>query len=553
MKEAFATSASCHADGLFLIGIEHLSRAGIEPAQRAWLAEQGFSEAWLTRFERCFALWWSRAEELQQKAPRSWLAPRVQIVAIATRLVRPFFQPIHGSSWLVYKDDFEPELASEELGVYSLALAERLGWLGQIVPGYLSNLPYWLLRTEEECARFRADCERTRRPDAGALKAVAAALELLRAAHHAELRPRVLVTGGPELELAGSGLSFASAKRHPVESFVRRLTRELERVVQEHYGRFVARAPEPLARFLAMLAEERPEVLVTGERGALLWDPEKPAETGRLQAVLRNAAPEVLDSLRADLAVTSARSRAFLDSLAVPPPRPKLVMDQDGLAYLHRERNAIAYPLAGKEAHRVKEPAPAFERAMLAARTVHEWGHAAVDQGWVRVPEERLAAHAATRSELVELLTAVWRDAPASLVLFARVDVDRPPSPGETLVRALEGRMMDFQVNLLAARYLEPLELATYVRNNVRCLARDYGPAGHFHLLARYAYEAQYLRFLGPVDRLDYLAKSAWLERQFVTSGAISSERLTRLFDLSARWCDGYAIDPKPLCARGSS
>lgn len=548
MDAAHATSASCEADGLFLIGIEHLSRAGIEPAHRAWLGARGFSEAWLARFERCFALWWSRAEELQKKAPRAWLAPRVQIVAVATQPLRPFFQPIHGASWLVYRDDFEPEVASEERGVFAFVLAEHMGWLAQILPGYLASLSYFLLRSEEELARFRADCERLRRPDAGAWKAVAGLLEHLRGAHHPELRPRVL-QGPPELELAGSGLAFPQEKRHPVEGFVRRLKQELERTVQTHYGRFAARGPEPLARFLAWLAEERPELLVTGERGALLWDPRTPADTGRLQSALRNAAPEVLESLRADLAVTSARSRAFLDSLAVPAPRPKLVMDQDGLAYLHRERNQIAYPLAGKEAHRVKEPAPPFERAMLAARTVHEWGHAAVDQGWVRVPEERLSAHAATRAELVELLTAVWRDAPASLVLFARPDVDRPPGAGETLVRALEARMMDFQVNLLAARYLEPLELATYVRNNVRNLARDYGPAGHFHLLARYAYEAQYLRFLGEVDRLDYLAKSTWLEQQFVTSGAITSERLTRLFELTARWCDGHAIAPEPFVA----
>jgi hypothetical protein len=224
-------------------------------------------------------------------------------------------------------------------------------------------------------------------------------------------------------------------------------------------------------------------------------------------------------------------------------------MDQEGLAYLHRERNTIAYPLAGKEAHRLREPAPPFERAMLAARTIHEWGHAAVDQGWVAVPEERRAAHAAVRAELVELLDAVWRAAPAALILLTRPDVDRPPGPGETLVRALEGRMMDFQVNLLAARYLEPLELATYVRNNVRCLAREYGPQGHYHLLARYAYEAQYLRFLGPLERLDYLAKSAWLERHFVASGVISNAQLTRLFELTARWCDGHAVDERPFRA----
>ena len=542
METPSEPGSTCEADGLFLIGIEHLSRAGIEPAHRAWLAQRGFTEPWLARFERCFALWWSRAEELHAKAPRSWLVPRVQIVGIATAPVRPFFQPIHGSSWLVYKDDFEPELVSEELGVFALAQAERLGWLRAIFPGYLADLSWWLLRTEEECARFRADVERTRRPDAEALRAVAAALELLRGAHHPELRPRVLVTSEPELELAGSGLSFALAKRHPIESFTRRLQRALERVVQEHYGRFQAQGSEPLERFLAWLAEERPQVLVSGERGALLWDFEKPAETGALRAQLRAASPEVFASLCADLSMTAARSRAFLDSLAVPPPRPKLAMDQDGLAYLHRERNTIAYPLGGSEKHRLIEPAPPFERAMLAARVVHEWGHAAVDQGWVRVPDEHRAAHAATRAELVELLDAVWRDAPAALVLFARPDVDRPPGPGETLVRALEARMLDFQVNLLAQGYLEPIERATYVRNNVRSLARDYGPAGHFHRLARYAYEAQYLRFLGPLDRLDYLRKSAWLEPHFVESRAITTARLTCLFELTARWCDGYVV-----------
>ena len=144
-------------------------------------------------------------------------------------------------------------------------------------------------------------------------------------------------------------------------------------------------------------------------------------------------------------------------------------------------------------------------------------------------------------------------------MLFARGDVDRPPSVGETLVRALEGRMMDFQVNLLAARYLEPVELATYVRNNVRCLARDYGPAlpktgsSALSKISRdpldLVGQAKYLRFLGEVDRLDYLAKSAWLERQFVAAGAISSARLARLFELTARWCDGYAIAPEPFVA----
>lgn len=543
---------SAVSDGLHLIGIEHLTRAGLEPALRAGLQEQGFREAWLARFERCFALWWTRTEERHARAPRSSLPPRVQSVALATRPARPFFQPIHGASWLVYAEDFEPDEASEERGVYAFTLAETMGWLGAIVPAYAASLVAFLACSAEERAAFRADAARARRPDARAWQAVAALLEHLPEARHAELRP-LEAGAAPGVELPGSGLVFPSASRHAVAGFLRRIESESARTVQDWYGRFVVRAGEPLERFLAALAEERPEVLVTGDRGVILWDPERPGESGAFRNVLRQAGPEVLDSLRADLAVTSARSRAFLDSLALPPPRPKLAMDQDGLAYLHRTRNQIAYPLAGKEAHRVKEPAPPFERAMLAARTVHEWGHAAVDEGWVGVPEAERAAHAATRAELVELLEAIWRDAPLALRSLARNAVERAPGAGETILRALEARLMDFQVNLLAARYLEPIELATYVRNNVRCLAREHGPAAWLHQLARYAYEAQYLRFLlppdrsGPLERLDYLAKSAWLERHFVTSGALSPERLVRHFELTARWCDAQAIDPRPF------
>lgn len=534
-------------DGLAWIGIEHLTRAGIERAQRAWLQEQGgFSEAWLARFEQCFALYWARAEELHRRAPRSWLPPRVQIVAIATRPLRPFFQPFQRASWLVYASDFEPALASPELGVYALFQAERLGWLAQIVPGYLANLSYWLLRSEEECARFREDCERTPRPDAGALRAVAAALELVRSCHHRELRARVLV-GEPELELAGSGLTYAVSRRHQAEAFLRRLPRELERVVQEHFARFTACAPACLAEFLGWIADEPPRVLVAGEHGAILWDPERARATDALRVALKDCAREVLASLRADLEVASARSQAFLVSLAegVAAPRPKLAMDQDGLSYLHRERNAIAYPLGGGSSYRLREPAPPYERAMLAARTVHEWGHAAVDQGWVPVPEERRIEHAAVRAELVALLDEIWSAAPAAIRLAGARELQRTPGVGEALVRGVEGRMMDFQVNLLAQRYLEALERETYVRNNVRCLAHEYGAGGLFHLLVRYAYEAQYLRFSAAADALEYLCRSAWLEQQFLQPRVLTPDQLASVFALVGRLCDGYAVDPR--------
>jgi len=536
-------------DGLAWIGIEHLTRAGIDGAHRAWLAERcGFSAAWLARFEECFALYWERAEELHRRAPRAWLPPRVQNVALATRAVRPFFQPFHRASWLLYASDFEPALASAELGVHALFQAERLGWLAQLVPGYLANLSYWLLRSDEECERFRADCERTSRPDAGALRAVAAALELVRACHHRELRPRVLV-GEAEFELAGSGLAYPVSRRHQAEAFLRRLPRELERSVHEHFARFAAREPARLAEFLGWLADARPQVLVTGERGALVWDPARADESDALRAMVKDCAPEVLASLRADLEVVSTRSQAFLASLAegVAAPRPRLAMDQDGLSYLHAERNAIAYPLAGGSSYRLREPAPPYERAMLAARTVHEWGHAAVDQGWVPVPEERRSEHAAARAELVALLDELWSAAPPALRLACAREL--PRAAGETLVRGLEGRMMDFQVNLLAQRYLEPLERETYVRNNVRCLAHEYGAGGLFHLLVRYAYEAQYLRFGMAGDALEYLRRSAWLEQQFLQPRVLTAEQLARVFALVGRLCDGYAVDPRPFRA----
>src|SRR4029077_20269193 len=82
-------------------------------------------------------------------------------------------------------------------------------------------------------------------------------------------------------------------------------------------------------------------------------------------------------------------------------PAPDADSAQSGYSYLHRERGLIAYNLHEPGMERLRGPALPFARAMLAARTMHEWAHLAVDAGWVRRSvdadgwRERVAALAA--------------------------------------------------------------------------------------------------------------------------------------------------------------
>ena len=114
---------------------------------------------------------------------------------------------------------------------------------------------------------------------------------------------------------------------------------------------------------------------------------------------------------------------------------------------------------------------------------------------------------------------------------------------GAALTAVLVRRMSDFQANLLAARYLDPTELETYVRHNVRTLRGVYGPARLWRMLIRYLYEFQYLRFSSVPDRRTFFVRSTWFDADFFDTCVLDAARFDSLTAAVGAICDCYTVD----------
>ncbi len=542
----------CAHDSLFLVPIEELSASGISASYARHLCERrGISPEWIELFDRAFALYWTRALELAARDPRHWLPPRVQDVCVVldpTR-VRPFFQPLGRSSCLVDHGDFEPRTSSLEFAAYQFFLVERMALLGQVAPAVVHDLGYWLLRTREELADFEAGCRRARNGEAHGFRALAKAMEWIPRLHHETLRPPPRIASEPCTPLAGTGVLLPQRLRGELEGLVRRWTGAAEARVSAFRAAHAHRSGGEADELVERLRAERPLLLVTGRGGEILWDPESPERVDRVRAELGRITSSAARRLQEDWSVVSARSRAFLESLVRPDelPAPPASIDQHGLSYIHRERKLVAYGLHESGAERMREPAPPFEGWMLGARTIHEWGHLAVDAGWVPVPLHRQDELDRARSELAELFEAIVAGAPAALRAHAAGELavlrDSPGGIGHGLVAIPLERMSDWQSNLLAQRYLPRVESETYVRNNVRSLLRELPATRLFQALARYAFEYQYLAFGLPRDARRYFLSSTWFGEQFLARQVLDEAQLDRLLELVTRLCRCHEVD----------
>jgi hypothetical protein len=201
---------------------------------------------------------------------------------------------------------------------------------------------------------------------------------------------------------------------------------------------------------------------------------------------------------------------------------------------------------------RLHGPGLPFARAMLAARTAHEWAHLAVDAGWVPCTVDdavRVSRVAALAAEVEAVIAA----APPAIRGLTAPDLAQragaSASVGESLAGIVLGRMPDYQANLVATRFLDPIEREVYVRHNVRALRHEYPPARLWPMLMRYLYEYQYLGFSGVQDRRRYLVSSTWFDRDFLASGALDEPAFDRLAARVAALCASYAIDPTRIRA----
>jgi hypothetical protein len=185
---------------MFVVPIEHLSEHGVSEAMaRAIHDERGFSEGWIALLGRAQALYWQRAKELYARAPESWFPPRLQNLCIVTDPAgtRPYFQPFHKSSWVLYASDFDPELSNLEHATYQLLHAERLATTRDMAMAVICGMSYWLERTDDEIAAFEAACRRSPRPDAAVFVRLCDAMPWVRTLWHDPLRR-------PPLDLAPS-------------------------------------------------------------------------------------------------------------------------------------------------------------------------------------------------------------------------------------------------------------------------------------------------------------------------------------------------------------
>jgi hypothetical protein len=199
------------------------------------------------------------------------------------------------------------------------------------------------------------------------------------------------------------------------------------------------------------LLGNRPRALISGGEGEILWDPERADECDKLRGAVGALTPGGDQRIRRDLEIIDRHSRRFLASLCDPEAlaEPAPYMTEGGLCYIHGEHRLIAYDIGpGRNENRLWEPSPPFERLMLGARTIHEWGHLAAESGWVVIPQNRLAERQALTERLARLFDQVLAGASGAVRRLTR-DEDarlsaRHGSFGQGLSAAMLRRIEDY-------------------------------------------------------------------------------------------------------------
>lgn len=541
---------------LFVVPIEHLSERGASEAMaEAIRRERGLSPEWIELLNQAFASYWARGKELHARAPDSWFPPRLQNLCIVTDPAgtRPYYQPFHKSSWVLDVSDFDPAVSNVEHATYQLFHAERLGTSRDMAMAVICGMSYWLVRTEEEIAAFEAAARRSPRPDAAVLVRLCDAMPWVRQLWHDPLRRPPLEIAAAMGRVKEAGLLVPPELLPRLQALVPALRGDAA-AVMERYLAHVATAPatdpavalaqSPVEHLCELLRRARPPVLVTDEHDEVLWDPEAPEELDALRAALAGIGGRVAQSLRDDLAVVGERSRSFLRSLRYPErlPRSTEEVDQEGGVYVHDRRSLMVYSLAQPGLDPRREPAPPYHRLLVGARTIHEWGHLAEAAGWVGLPEHRKAEHQAAMRDVAAAIEGLLAEAPKPFVQAAEQEARAAgTTPAKLVCDLVLVRMSDFLSNVLARRYLPPEELEAYVRANVHThIGEEVRP---LHLLARHAYELQYLSLGRVEDPERYFLRSTWFQDYFVDTGLVPLPYLRALLQAVARACACYEVD----------
>jgi hypothetical protein len=515
----------------------------------------GWSAERLDLVDAGFALYWSRGVALARRAP--WVPPRRRHLAVVVGdplAVRPYTQLLNTSAWLLYEADVDPATSHPELLAWLLAVGDRMAATGEVTLAPVQTAAWWLERSDAECAAFADATARSTRPDADAVRATAHALPWLRRLAHETLRPPALV--GAHRPVPGTGLLVPANLEAEPPALAARWAEVARATVERFQGRWRVREPAVVTSLLDWLADEKPPLLVTGERGRIVWDPDAPDRLGAIRQALRDADAAAVAAIRNDLAAVARVTRLFHAAVVEPSalPAPAENTFQSGYTYLHATRRLVAYNLHEEGMERLRGPALPYACAMVAARTAHEWGHLADAAGWVVCTTSR-EEYDVRRAGLAAALDAVVAAAPAALRRTTAADLDalarEAGTPGTALARLTLRRLPDWRTNLVARTLLDAAERETYVRHNVRLLRPEYPPPAFWRLLIRHLFEVQYVRpALGMTavpDPFAFYLHSTGAADELAATGVCDAAGFVALADAVAACCAAWAVDPARL------
>lgn len=531
----------------FLIPIEHLTHRGLTAGFADALdAANRVDRRWVLTFNRAFAQYWRRAEALHANAPDTWKPPRRENLWIISdrERARPYHQPFPDASWTLDAGDFDPRCSNVEFGTYMLLHAERLTDANDVAKAVVGGMSYWATRSDAESQEFCAASETVPRLDARAFQRLAKAMPWARMLFHRRLRPapeamRTSLKSVPDGALLVPVTVGAELERLIVD--VRQAADETTR----DYRKAIANAdlqrgrttPSALSRWLT---ETRPRLLLTDGEQRVVWDPEDSREVTALETALDGASAAAVDSIVADLAIISDRSTAFLRSLRYPKLLPRScrhVESARGLS-VNPKRRLVAYSLRQPGRDPLQEPAPAYDRLLVGARTIHEWGHLAQAAGWVGIPAALRREAAAAKTRIRAAIKAIIAAAPprqrdAALALAASYD----ETPGGLAVVEIERHMPDYLSTLLATHFLPTAELETYARAKIRTPVRTDEEHSLVTQLITHALQCQSLQFTTVDDPLRYCLDGTSLSAAILDSGVVQRTDLEELFHATGQLC----------------
>ena len=543
--------------GYLLLPIDRLGPTGPDARLAAFLEQDcGWSGARVALLAEGLSAYWSRATALARRTA-TWPSPRLRNIGIAddATAVRPFAQVLGTGTWNLYTCDLDPTLSAAELVAYLLALGEWMAATGEVTEAPVRAAAWWFDATDREKERFAAAARRSERPDAGTLRAVADALAWIDELGHDDLRP------GEDRQTAraipGTGLRVPRAlEARPLE-LATAVRDAATGALEAHRSAWREDDPSAITAFLEWLADARPDVAITAGDGHLVWSPDRVADRDALAGALTGADRAAVEALRTDLGVVDARTRTFHEALSddVSLPVPDPSHTAGGYAYLHAGQKRIAYNLTEPGMERLAGPPLPFERSMLGARTLHEWGHLADEAALVPLAVDPVEERRRVQT-LAETLDDAARSASTRAAATTGADLQaiaRGRPAGAALAELLLTRLPDYRANLVVGALAPARECEVYARHNVRTLGYTIAPAARWRLLLRYAYEYQYLgAALGLVELDDpwtAFARATAIEHELFEFGLVDEARFLAIADAVAAVCACYAIDTDKLSA----